>query len=286
MGFPRDWNTYAEKAALAKVLGSKAAVRISFSLWNIVESSREYPQNAEALGRFLDEQAPTWMHDRRVIQKAEVRNFVYSNVLGKADKTSAVPVFANNLSEIAHLLMPRELPRIGENAQLLCKELTTVNDKAYSTLREAEVAVPDALRTLAKAKKEGKLTREIQQQTLLEWIGLSIPERNPDGRPFRMEERSKLLDQCVRRNGELLHACPSMLAEDLMEGYRTEDTLRNPKASDAIDLQHVVPALAYCDAIVTNDGYLKHHCERYSNEAKRNIVVARSLSDAVSALSI
>lgn len=285
IGFPAGWNSHREKEALAQVHASKGAVRISFSAWNIVESAREYPKNAEALGQFLDAQSPIWMHDRRVIQRAEVRNFVYAEILGKANKTHDVPIFAENLSQVFHDLMPREIAKIGETAISICKELAR-NPKASATLSETEQAVPDALRTLAKAKSEGKLSKEIREQTNREWLAISIPERDPDDRPFKPEERQEVLNRAVAQLDGLLLKCPAMRAEELMEGYRTDDAIRNPKRSDAVDLQHAVPALAYCDAIITNDGYLNGQCHRYVKEAGRDIIVARSLVETVERLGL
>ena len=283
-GFPEGWDETAERAGVRQVLDSEGNLRFASSLWNVVEISRENYERMEAVARFVDACNPMWLVERRNIQKQEVKNFVYEMIRGRPRRAEPVRPFREHLSEVLHIVDPQEIPRLGENALSLARELAR-QPLVQQPLRRVEMMTPEALRTLQRARSDGTLTREIEEETIRQWIGLSLPVEDLDGRTFNLLEQVENMEQCARRYGELLDRCPAMKAENILERYRTENPGRNPERQDAIDLQHMVPALAYCDAVVTNDGYLRQQCERYAGETGANIVVAARLSHAVERLS-
>jgi hypothetical protein len=114
-----------------------------------------------------------------------------------------------------------------------------------------------------------------------EWVSLSIPDRTPEGKQLTLEEREDILSFCVDHYAELLRECPCLQSEDVLAQYRIEDIGRKPEPADAIDIMHMAPALAYCNAAVTHDGYVADQGRRYMREHGKRAFVGRLLSEVV-----
>ena len=84
---------------------------------------------------------------------------------------------------------------------------------------------------------------------------------------------------------ELLVACPAIATEDLLTRFRIRDPNRVPETSDAVDLQHLIAPLAYCDVIVTTDRYALAAARDVKARAPASARALRSLSDLTDGLS-
>jgi hypothetical protein len=107
----------------------------------------------------------------------------------------------------------------------------------------------NSLRTLQSATKQQK--EQIEEAVFRAWVAPKIPLRDPDGRLMRKAEQEIFIDICYAHRDRFYRECPSMGVEHFICEARTQDPRRRPTESDAIDLQHSVLGLSYCDALVT-----------------------------------
>jgi len=283
-GFPPGWNEARERNALDWIQTDSDQRRIVFSLWNIIEASREEPEaRVQALARFMEECNPLWAVERRNIQHLEVKNYVYAEVLGHPEVAPPISVIKNYLSEVLDILSRQAVPIVAVTVDRLATSFYR-NRRFRDDIQATMEQVPEALRGLQEARRNGMLTREIQEETLRRWFAPCIPNVGPEGQPIDMVRYVEVLEVCVRKYIKLLAHCPCMQAEMLFEDYRTGDSGRNPQPQDGPDLMHAVVAVSYCDAFVTNDGYVYDQAQRYRRDASRPLIVTRTLCDAVTAL--
>jgi hypothetical protein len=148
-------------------------------------------------------------------------------------------------------------------------------------IRRIEAQTPEVLKTLQIARNKGHLTAELNAQIIEGWLSASMPHAGPDGLPLAQEIIQLFLAYCVKRYNEVLRECPCLQSEHFLSNYRTAIATRNPQKQDAIDLMHMAPALAYCDAAVSNDGFLCNQAGRYAKDSGRPVVVGRLLSHVI-----
>jgi hypothetical protein len=75
--------------------------------------------------------------------------------------------------------------------------------------------------------------------------------RDPSGLLIKKADRDTLAGSCWANRNQFYGECPAMGVEHFVCEARTRDPNRQPTESDAIDLQHTVLGLSYCDALVT-----------------------------------
>ena len=283
-GFPLGRDEAQERNALDWIQADPDQRRIVFSLWNIIEASREEPEaRVQALARFMEECNPLWAVERRNIQHLEVKNYVYAEVLGHPEVAPPISVIKNYLSEVLDILSPQAISMVGVTVDRLttsfCRDRRFRDD--FQAMMEQ---VPQVLRGLQEARQSGTLTPEIDEETLRRWLIPCIPNVGPEGQPIDIVKFVEVLEVCVRQYKDLLAHCPCMQAEILFKDYRTGDSRRNPQPQDGTDLMHAVVAVSYCDAFVTNDGYVYDQAQRYRRDTSRPLIVTKTLCDAVTAL--
>lgn len=123
-----------------------------------------------------------------------------------------------------------------------------------------------------------------QQEIHRRWFLSLLPERDLDSRWISLDRRERLADELSRIPDEVLHQCPAMLTESVMSDLRAAAGGRRAKPQDTFDLMHTIPALAYCDAFVSNDGPLRKQAEKVCRRTKREVAVASTLKDALGKL--
>jgi hypothetical protein len=130
---------------------------------------------------------------------------------------------------------------------------------------------PDALRALQNADQK---TRKRKEKEMFDaWIGLSIPDRGPDGRALTIPEKTDLLAFCWQHKKQFFVECRCLAVEHALTTARTSDAMRQPTESDGPDLQHAAVALAYCDIFYSRDGY-----QAQCAASARNVLKAMGLS--------
>lgn len=280
-GFPLGWDEARERNALDGIQADPDQRRIVFSLWNIIEASRDTSEaRVQALARFMEECNPLWAVERRNIQHLEVKNYVYAKVLGHPEVAAPISVIKNYLSEVLDILNPQAASIVGVTVDQVATSFYRNRHHIKATMGQ----VPQVLRGLQEARRNGTLTPEIDEETLRRWLKPCIPNVGPDGQPIDIVRFVEVLEVCVRQFKDLLAHCPCMQAEILFEDYRTGDSRRNPQPQDGPDLMHAVVAVSYCDAFVTNDGYVYEQAQRYRRDTGRPLIVTKTLCDAVIAL--
>jgi hypothetical protein len=119
-------------------------------------------------------------------------------------------------------------------------------------------------------------------QVIRDWFLTLLPERGPDSRWISLDLRGELADELSRSPEEVFRQCPAIFAEDVMAEIRAMAGGRKARPQDAFDLMHIIPALAYCDAFVSNDGPLIQQARQACARTNRSVVIATTLSEALS----
>jgi len=278
-GFPSNVDEGAERRALDEIDRNRDVLRIVFSAWNLVEASREGPwDRVSLLAQFIQERDPYWIVDRRVLQLAELRTFVFSQLFHVDPSGFRRDAIAPYLSQVLHDLTPQSPVLVGERAEDYIGYMFN-HHQDQQRIRDEESRTPEALNILQQARKNGHLTPKLSAQMNKEWISLSIPDRAPDEQPLTPALRAEVLAYCLGHYAELLSECPCMQSEHLLADYRTESATRKPQTQDCIDLMYMAPALAYCDVLTTHDRYLIAQVKRYAKDTGRPVVVRRLLSE-------
>jgi hypothetical protein len=130
------------------------------------------------------------------------------------------------------------------------------------------------------------LDKQKQVHIVRDWFLTLLPERDPNGRWISLDRRRELPDELSRSPDEVLRQCPAIFTEDVMAEIRSMAGGRKARPQDAFDLMHIIPALAYCDAFVSNDGPLLQQAQKVCHTTNRRVVTAATLSDATNELQV
>ncbi|MGF6739584.1 PIN domain nuclease of toxin-antitoxin system [Paraburkholderia atlantica] len=150
-----------------------------------------------------------------------------------------------------------------------------------AALREVERAAaetPDAILIGRRAVADG-LVRDNQPLIDEEFYRARLPIRTDPHVDLSQERYAELPRNLATHSREVKRDCPAIKVEDLCQRYRVQAGFR-PEMQDALDLQHIIGAAAYCDFFVTGDNdihatfqYIRARWERCP------CVVVRSLLD-------
>ncbi len=249
------------------------APTIVASDWNLVEIAQG-SDRAQAMRRadFISSLAPQWAMPRLWVQRMELQRFL-EETFWHTHSTPVTPftpsfavMMAANMRERAF-----EVP-IGWGAREYVANLH--DHPAY--IREIEAAKQpcvDALRTLQAAGSSGRLA--IEETVLRGWIAEKLPDANPDGRLITVSDRRRAIEHCVASADEL--SSPAIAVENALSQVRARDAKRTPEPQDAIDFQHAVVALAYCEGFAVRDAHLLH-CARETAKLLSPMKVAQAAS--------
>lgn len=252
------------KPVIDKINGDKE-LTFAFSIWNLVEivTGNEI-EEAIKLAALVDSLNPMWLVERLNILEEEVKGFLLKNYFHLDNLESFNPI-KKHLSEVFYCLNPRTV-RINDNTVKSVTEWAK-HPKSMGTITNVKQDTPEALTTIQTARKNNTITKEHQRQIDRIYYGNLIPTYGPDKKPLHSKERTKILNYLVKNKRELLRASPCLNVEEKLTDFRTRNVKRIPEEQDAVDLQHSVPSLAYCDYVISNDGFfssgaefVKKHC--------------------------
>jgi hypothetical protein len=232
-GQPANW------LQLAELLAANSAWRLAVSECNLLEiaSDGDKPR-ARCRAAFVDSLNPLWMMERFDIQKCEVAAFLWKHHFNAAPPPYTV--FNEHLSTVMGF---HTRPLIGVTA------VSWVAQADPTEVADAKRLTVQSLRTLQGATKQQK--QRTEKAKFRAWVDPKIPPRDPGGSWFKRTEREALAAFCDANRDEFFCECPAMGVEHYLCEARTRDPNRQPTESDAIDLQHTVLGLSYCDALVT-----------------------------------
>lgn len=264
------------KHVIDKIIGDDDLTFV-FSIWNLIEivTGNEIDEAIE-LAALIDSLNPMWLVERLNIEQEEVKRYLLNNYYKLNNQESFNPI-QKHLSEVFYYLDPRTV-RVNDNAVKSVTEWAR-HPKSMDEINIVKHNTPDALATIQAARKNKTITRDQQDQIDRIFYGNLIPTYDPDNNPLHKEERTKIQDYLVKNKRELLRASPCLNVEEKLSDFRTRDAKRIPEEQDAIDLQHSVPALAYCDHVISNDGFfssgagfVKKHCNLTALTIHKNLL--------------
>jgi hypothetical protein len=144
----------------------------------------------------------------------------------------------------------------------------------------AEAQYPKVLATLQRAYAEGKVNARTRRSVEQKWFRKLVPETCPIGRPIPPHRRDEMAEFCANKAKSVRTNCPAISAEHFLAEFRTKNKGKQERQS-AIDLMHSVPALAYCDAFVTNEAYLVEAAKQSCKATATSQKTFRSLRQAI-----
>jgi hypothetical protein len=242
---------------LRDILTANKCLRLAISAWNFVEIASG-SDKTQALRRAddIDQLQPLWLVERLSIQEMEVRRFVYQHFFG----VSGVEVQALTpyLSVMLSFEFGSKVP-LGLTAKRLVEEIMP----HLAPIHEAKSAAVSALKTLQAATAKQK--KQVEEEVFKQSVARQLPRVAPDDKAISPERQVELVQSCFDMKAQFHAECPAIAVEHAMYVLRSQDPKRNPEKQDAIDLQHGVAGLAYCDYFLTRDGFARHVAERVPN---------------------
>jgi hypothetical protein len=221
------------------MLAANPEWRLAVSECNLLEIASDGDKaRAQCRAAFIDVLKPEWMMERLDIQKCEVEAFLWKNHF--LIDPAPFGVFHEHLSQVT---IHHARPIIGETA---ASWVARINPTEIDGAKRQTVS---SLGTLQAATKQQK--QQIDEAVFRAWVGPKIPVRDPGGLLTKKADRDTLAGFCWANRDQFYRECPAMGVEHFVCEARTRDPNRQPTESDAIDLQHTVLGLSYCDALVT-----------------------------------
>jgi hypothetical protein len=232
-GQPTHWHQ------LSAMLAANPEWHLAVSECNLLEIASDGDKaRARRRAAFIDSLKPAWMMERLDIQKNEVKSFLWKNHF--TVNPAPFSVFHEHLSQVT---IHHTQPIIGETA---ASWVARVDPTEIDAAKRQTVS---SLRTLQAATKQQK--QQIDEAVFRAWIGPKIPLRDTAGVLMRRADRDTLAAFCWANRDHFYRECPAMGVEHFVCEARIRDPNRQPAESDAIDLQHTVLGLSYCDVLVT-----------------------------------
>jgi hypothetical protein len=231
---------------------------------------------------FFESLRPLFIDGHDVLERAEMRAYGYL--------PSSIPItpkhqhwmFSTEFTQVALSRTPEVL--VGFDLRIYLRHLVKT-DASRAEIHQSVGVAQKAQQTGIDAYNDGRLLdTQKQVQVLRDWFLTLLPERDSDGRWISLDRRRELADELSRSPDEVFRRCPAIFTEDVMAEIRTMAGGRKARPQDSFDLMHTIPALAYCDAFVSNDGPLAQQAKQICLRTGRSVVIAPTLSDATSKL--
>jgi hypothetical protein len=284
-GFPKQFDMGIEHAALVQASALRPDVRFVVSDWNVVEAARECARQAvprllaDRYASFFEGIDPLFIDGHDTLERAEMAAFAFAHWNKPNAAHSASYVFASHFSQIASARVKDML--VGFDLRKYLSHLATT-PSSLAAFNPSVSTARTALKTNISAYNDGRLfDAETEKQTLRSWFSSLVPERDRDGKWIDASLRDELVSSLSAAPEGLFRSCPAVRIEGILSELRAAGGGRIPKDSDGFDLMHAVPALAYCDAFVSADAYLREQANKARVESPSAIVVEDRLSEAM-----
>jgi hypothetical protein len=289
-GFPSNVDGSLEPLSLQKCLVSNSDVRFVVSDWNLVEAARDCVHEADPLyevaryADFFESLRPLFIDGHDVLERAEMRAYAYLRLSIPSTPRHQHWMFSTEFTQVALSRTPEVL--VGFDLRIYLRHLVKT-DASRAEIHQSVGVAQKAQQTGIDAHNDGRLLNTQKQvQVLRDWFLTLLPERDSDRRWISLDRRRELADELSRSPDEVFRRCPAVFTEDVMAEIRTMTGGRKARPQDSFDLMHVIPALAYCDAFVSNDGPLAQQAKQACLRTGRSVVIAPTLSDAASKLQV
>jgi hypothetical protein len=286
-GFPRELDAAREFAALQEIQALHPDVRFAVSDWNVVEAARECarssaPRAAAGLyASFFEGLRPLFIEGHDTLQRAEIRALAFGHWNMAAAPRSSDWMFTSHFGQVASSRIKEIL--VGFSLRIYLRHLATTS--SHATFDSPVAIAREAIKVGIDAYNAGRFAnRELQARITREWLLSLLPERDAHGQWIPIATRKELASIWSPTPKDVFRNCPAVAIEAALADVRAAAGGRIPKSTDALDLMHAVPALAYCDAFVTNDAHLRGHAARACGKAQRSVIVGANLSEALKRL--
>jgi hypothetical protein len=284
-GFPSNVDGSLERLSLQKCLVSNSDVRFVVSDWNLVEAARDCVHEADPLyeaSRYADlfeSLRPLFIEGHDILEREEMRAYAYLKWNIPSTPKHQQWMFPTEFTQLALSRTPEIL--VGFDLRIYLRHLAKTASSRAVIYRSVGVA-QGAQQTGIDAYNDGRLSdAQKRVQVIRDWFLTLLPERGPDSRWISLNLRRELADELSRSPDEVFRQCPAIFAEDVMADIRAMAGGRKARPQDAFDLMHIIPALAYCDAFVSNDGPLMQQARQACLRMNRRVVIAATLSETL-----
>lgn len=233
--FRKKLDTALESGSLNVVVAS----------WHLIETARTTNlANAEELANFIDSLKPSWLFERRNIQKLDIEDDFYKFL--KIEHPSAARVTTRS-AVFAELNHQNDDPKFDIPSAVFVRqwiqhpEQLKVLEETYKT----NAATLIRLRELAKA---GKITDEIRSRVNEIMVKMSLPKTTPAG---LIVGHDTTIDYVSQVKGDTI---PSFAIETAISEHEWISQ-GGVDGNTLIDKFHIISALPYVDEIVSKDKF-------------------------------
>jgi hypothetical protein len=289
-GFPKNGRVSepAEREALEVARRMSPDMRFAISDWNLVEPSWETdPKVSPELlmsryAAFLMGLRPLYLPSHRSIERAEMRQVVYAH-LDLPSTARPVPVFNETFSQVCAVDQIHEI-YLDYDIERHIVNLAR-NRESREGIRRAQQTVLKAQLDIALAKERGLYGRpDLELELHRQWFRSLMPDRGPDDQALLRGALDTVAERLAGARGPVFRACPAIWSESVLAEVRANVGGRKPQIQDGIDFMHTILPLAYCDAFVSADAHLRRCAAGVIKITGRNVVVAKTLSEAMQKL--
>jgi hypothetical protein len=274
--FPKEIDSATERAAFERMRARNPDLRFVISMWSTIEAADGNDERrVRECAKFLGDLKALVIRDKSGLAKAELSTYVYEKFYGVK---RPLEVFYESYPKALYDLGVKDAAVAAHSVEQDILDAFR-NPKWLAPIRQQAAALPAILTDLAKAKHDGSLTLEMRAKTIESWLSQFFPLRDPDDKPIRPDARCAMMRELTDNMRATYQACPSLRIEDELSEFRTDDKNRKPQRQDAADLMMAVPALAYCDAFISSDGYVTEGATRLLRGGVIKCLVARLPSE-------
>lgn len=233
---------------LYKRIGN-GSLRIVVSLWHLVETAQTANVNsATRLADFIDSLKPLWIHERRELQKLDVKedfyryckiNFqVYPRITSKPAVLGAL--FGDGALTKYDIPSRDFVVRWTKHPEQLAIMKKSFESEAESILKLRELAT------------QGKLTEPINKEANRKWFELSMPQETPAGLQISRETRAAYAEHAS------VGAIPTFAVEEAISVNEWgEEAVGKVDRNTFLDKIHLISALPFVDQVVSTDAFFR-----------------------------
>jgi hypothetical protein len=223
------------------------AMTVVVSSWHLIESANTTNlANAVELAEFIDSLKPTWLLERRNIQKLDVQEDFWRFL--KLDFPHQ-PRVTTRSAVIAVLNGQADAPKFDISSRAFVEQWIKHPDQ-LAVLKKAYANNAIALTAMRKATKEGKITEEIRRRTDRELVRGLLAAATPAGVAVGPEVVRRYLESVD------LSGIPSLAIETAIADHEWGD-VGGADRNTLIDKFHLISALPYVDEIVSGDRFFQ-----------------------------
>jgi hypothetical protein len=240
IGLGRQGEPYQERL---KGLLAGQKVRFVLSPWHWVEMARgKNPTASLALADYAESLEPLWVRERRTLQKNEVAAALFGWLGVPYTKLDPLASRAEVIADINRQPVAQVAQVTSRDFVGYLRSSPTAMDPIVRGYEENLKAVE----VLRKARREGRLTPEVQQRADRELVRRSLPDYTPSGLKIDDTTKREFLGQVD------LQRLPTIAAEISTSQYGW-DSPRLLTHQEHIDRLHAVCALPHVDLIGSDD---------------------------------